>query len=408
MLPCPLVGRPRCAAGQERRVARGSAPEFCMLRGRSPCVIAWHGACSAAAMPDLRYALRQLAQSPGFTAVALLTLTLGMGANTAFFSVLYGVVLRQPPYPSRRTPRRAVYNVWSKEVSATAGGSRAAEFRGLPASASEPSKAIAASDLGRMTLDAARRSRQRSPNGSRCRASRPNLFSLRSASCPARGRGIRTGDEHRGPLAVAAATSCGSRQFGGAEDILDRTIRLNGIEHAIVGVMPAGFAYPEPDMGAWMPLDLTPRGDSDRNDHYLAAIGRLAAGDERRRRPSRSSARRPRAAARGAGRVSGRRAVDASAPSRCGRRSTAACSCRSDVLMAAAASVLLIACVNVAIMSLLRARQPAPRRSRYAWLSALTRRDDRAAAREPKPAVLCALGAAGRARARRGHRPRRC
>ena len=51
------------------------------------------------AMFDLRYALRQLARSPGFAAVALLTLTLGMGANTAFFSVLYGVVLRQPPYP---------------------------------------------------------------------------------------------------------------------------------------------------------------------------------------------------------------------------------------------------------------------------------------------------------------------
>ena len=50
-------------------------------------------------MIDIRYALRQLVRSPGFAAVALLTLTLGMGANTAFFSVLYGVVLRQPPYP---------------------------------------------------------------------------------------------------------------------------------------------------------------------------------------------------------------------------------------------------------------------------------------------------------------------
>ena len=48
-------------------------------------------------MLDLR--LRQLARSPGFTLVAVLTLTLGMGANTAFFSVLYGVVLQQPPYP---------------------------------------------------------------------------------------------------------------------------------------------------------------------------------------------------------------------------------------------------------------------------------------------------------------------
>ena len=53
----------------------------------------------AARMNEIRYALRQLRRSPGFTAVALITLILGMGANSAFFSVLYGVVLRQPPYP---------------------------------------------------------------------------------------------------------------------------------------------------------------------------------------------------------------------------------------------------------------------------------------------------------------------
>jgi hypothetical protein len=50
-------------------------------------------------MQQLRYAARQLRLSPGFTLVAVLTLVLGMGANSAFFSVLYGVVLRQPPYP---------------------------------------------------------------------------------------------------------------------------------------------------------------------------------------------------------------------------------------------------------------------------------------------------------------------
>ena len=66
-------------------------------------------------MPDFRYALRQLVRSPGFTAVALLTLTLGMGANTAFFSVLYGVVLRQPPYPGAER-LVSLHNVWAREV----------------------------------------------------------------------------------------------------------------------------------------------------------------------------------------------------------------------------------------------------------------------------------------------------
>ncbi len=57
-------------------------------------------AAQATRMRDIRYAFRQLGRTPGFTAVALLTLALGMGANTAFFSVLYGVVLRDPAYPN--------------------------------------------------------------------------------------------------------------------------------------------------------------------------------------------------------------------------------------------------------------------------------------------------------------------
>ena len=59
----------------------------------------WHIACTMGGMRELRYAIRQLVRSPGYTVVAVLTLTLGMGATTAFFSVLYGVVLRPPAYP---------------------------------------------------------------------------------------------------------------------------------------------------------------------------------------------------------------------------------------------------------------------------------------------------------------------
>ena len=65
-------------------------------------------------MSDFRYALRQLWRSPGFAAVALLTLTLGMGANTAFFSLLYGVVLRQP-YPGAER-LLTIHNVRAGEV----------------------------------------------------------------------------------------------------------------------------------------------------------------------------------------------------------------------------------------------------------------------------------------------------
>ena len=91
-------------------------------------------------MLDLRYALRQLARSPGFTVVAVLTLTLGMGANTAFFSVLYGVVLRQPPYPDAERLRDDLTTCPASEVG-NGGRLSRAEFRRLPAPASAPSTA---------------------------------------------------------------------------------------------------------------------------------------------------------------------------------------------------------------------------------------------------------------------------
>jgi hypothetical protein len=78
-------------------------------------------------MTDIRYALRQLRRSPGFTAVAWLTLALGMAANTVFFSVLYGVVLRQPAYPDA-SRLVTIHNLSSGEI-ATGGLLSRAEFR---------------------------------------------------------------------------------------------------------------------------------------------------------------------------------------------------------------------------------------------------------------------------------------
>jgi putative ABC transport system permease protein len=337
-------------------------------------------------MADLRYALRQLARSPGFTAVALLTLTLGMGANTAFFSVLYGVVLRQPPYPGAER-LVSLHNVWASEVG-NGGRLSRAEFRDYDARL-RAFDGIAASDLGRMTLTSPG---AREVFAERVKVSRttPDLFPILGIA-PARGRGIRAGDEHGGAIAVLSHELWQS-QFGGAEDMLGRTIRLNGVEHAIVGVMPAGFGYPEPDMGAWLPMDLTPRGESDRSDHYLAVVGRLAPGmspDDARLDLQRVG-RELQQDAPGAYPADGRWSIGAESlrQTQFGRMLLPL-----GWLMAAASSVLLLACVNVAIMSLLRA---VSRRREISIRLALgaTRRDViRQLAAEA--AVLCALGAMG-------------
>jgi predicted permease len=336
------------------------------------------------AMLDLRYAARQLVRAPGYTAVALVTLTLGMGANTTFFSVLYGVVLRQPPYPGAER-LVTVHNVSAVDVGNDGRLSRA-EFRDY-AERQRAFEGLAASDLGRTTLTS---SGEGDALAERIKVSHvtANLFSTLGVA-PARGRGIRPGDERAGPIAVVSDDLWRSH-FGGAGDVLSRTIRLNGIEHAIVGVMPPGFAYPEPDMGVWMPMDLAPRDASDRSDHYLAVIGRL-----------------PRGISIGDGRADLERVArelqhdlrDAYPPD--ARWSIGIESLRDTqfgrmlvplgFLMAAAAAVLLIACVNVAIMSLLRA--VARRREIAVRLALGASRRDVIRQLVTEAAVLCTLGA---------------
>jgi predicted permease len=337
-------------------------------------------------MLDLRYAFRQLMRSPGFSAVALLTLTLGMGANTAFFSVLYGVVLRQPPYPGADR-LVSVHNLLGNDV--VNGGVLS---RGEVRDYQERQRAfegIAASSLGRMTLTPAA--------GSEAHAERvkvssvtANLFSILGVT-PERGRGIRDGDEHTGKIAVVSHDLWRSH-FGGADDILNRTVRLNGVEYAIVGVMPAGFGYPETEMAAWTPLDLSPRDPSDRADHYLFAIGRRAQG------VSAAAARLDLQRVARDLQQTGSGAYPSDE-----RWSIGFTSLRDNqfgrmllplgLLMTAASSVLLIACVNVAIMSLLRALTRRREMSIRIAIGA-TRRD---VVRQLviEASLLCVLGAAG-------------
>ena len=137
-----------------------------------------------------------------------------------------------------------------------------------------------------MTLTSTRR---RNALAERVKVSRvtPNLFPILGVS-PARGRGIRAGDERAGAIAVISHELWRSH-FGGAEDILERTVRLNGVEYAIVGVMPAGFAYPEPDMGAWTAARSQPARRLGPH-RPLPRRGRApCAGHERRRRPASTS-----------------------------------------------------------------------------------------------------------------------
>jgi predicted permease len=314
-----------------------------------------------------------------------LTLILGTGANTAFFSVLYGVVLRQPPYPDAGR-LLALHNLQAGALG-NGGMLSRGEFRDYRERA-RTFEGLAASDLGRMTLTSTGAGEGLAE---RVKVSRvtANLFSVLGVA-PARGRGFRPDEERPGAIAVLSHGMWQSH-FGGAENVLERTIRLNGVEYAIVGVMPASFGYPEAEMGAWMPLDLATRDASERTDHYLAVVGRLAKGTsaatarldlERVARELRQEL--PAAYADPKWSIG----VESLRQNRFGRMLLPL-----GLLMAAAASVLLIACVNVAIMSLLRA---VGRRREIAIRLALgARRRDVIRQLMTEAAVLSALGACG-------------
>jgi putative ABC transport system permease protein len=298
-------------------------------------------------MLNLRHAVRQLGRAPGFSAVAILTLALGMGATTAFFSALYGVVLRQPPYPG--ADRLVSLRNTSAGKTHNGGMLARAEVREY-GERQRAFASLAAADLGRMTLTS-----QADADGfaERVKVSRvtPTLFSTLGVT-PVRGRGVAADDAQR-PIAVVSHELWQAR-FGGDANILARTLRLNGADYQIVGVMPAGFSYPESDMAAWLPLDLAPRDDSDRGDHYLFAVGRLATGvtadgarDDLRRVARQLQQDLPGVYPADAAWSIGFESLR--------DRQFGHMRLPLATLTAAAAAVLLIACVNVAIMSLLRA-----------------------------------------------------
>jgi putative ABC transport system permease protein len=295
---------------------------------------------------ELKFAFRQLAKSPGFTLVAALTLALGMGANTAFFSVLYGVVLHSPPYPDAERLVE-VRNVLGSDAR---NGGLVSQAELFDYRARQRSfVGIAATIRGRATLGL--------ENGAeRVQMVRTtaNLFTLLGVQ-PALGRNITEAEERAGNDSVVLIShDFWQRYLGSAPEVIGRTVRINRMEHTIIGVMPAGFSYPEGGTAIWKPLDLTSKGAADRGDHSLFLLARLASGVSL----SQAKTDLDRVA-----RELQTELPQAYPPDE--RRSIGLAPLREmqfghmraplGLLMTAAASVLIIACVNVTIMFLLRA-----------------------------------------------------
>ena len=219
---------------------------------------------------DFRYALRMMARNPGFTVVAILALALGIGANTAIFTVVNTLLLRSLPFEDAdklvlvfengrnlNRPRNVIsaanYLDWRARNRVFEAISAYIDSRGNLTAPGEPEEIVT-------------------------QAATHEFFSILRAQ-PLLGRAFTAPDDKPGaPLTVVISHGFWSRKFGTRPDVLGKSIVLNGRTAAIVGVMPAGFRYANAKTEIWLPLQFDPardyRANSGRNFHSIARLKR--------------------------------------------------------------------------------------------------------------------------------------
>jgi len=222
---------------------------------------------------DLRYALRGLRQRPGFSAVAVLTLALGIGANTGVFSIANGVLLRPLPYAD---PDRLVM-VWGHRAQEPLAELSVPEYLDLR-ERSHALTGLAAYADGSASLTGIG-----APERLRVGLMTANAPAVLGVM-PARGRGFTTDEDLPGrPLVVLLSDGLWRRRFGADPGILGRTLTLDDAPATVIGVMPPEFQLPSHysgrPMDLWAPLQLDPATDrAERGWHYLLGVGRLQDG----------------------------------------------------------------------------------------------------------------------------------
>jgi hypothetical protein len=213
---------------------------------------------------DLRYAARSLRRTPGFALTAVMVVALGVGANTAVFSVADFVFLRPLPYAGadrlvklwqgsevgRNEVSPANYRDWKAMTSSS--------FSGMGAYCFHAANLVGAGDPRRLeTVQAT-----------------PDLLPLLGVS-PLLGRAFTARDSGQ---VVLLSHAFWQAQFGGERSVIGRSVRLDGVPYTVIGVMPPRFQFPNRTIEAWLPLV---RGEEIfvyRSETYLVVMARLRRG----------------------------------------------------------------------------------------------------------------------------------
>jgi predicted permease len=222
-------------------------------------------------LQDVRYGARMMLKNPGFTFIAVITLALGIGANTAIFSLVSTVLVKPLDY---REPERLVM-VWENDetIGATNDTPAPANYADWKTQ-NQVFEDMAAIEWRNFNLtgDGGEPERLMAFGVS------ANFFPLLGAS-PALGRGFSPEEDKPGASKVVVIShGLWQSRFGGEAGIIDREIVLNGEKYAVVGVMPQNFEFALTDVKLWTPIALTAAQLADRDIHSLNVVARLKPG----------------------------------------------------------------------------------------------------------------------------------
>ncbi len=219
---------------------------------------------------DLRFAIRSLGRQPVFTLVVILTVALGVGANTAMFSVISGVLLTPLPHSD---PDRLVLVFETDRINGTQreGASGPDYFDWLE-------QQTVFQSMGAWTsFSPTATGAVEEPERLQATRFAHSLFTTLGWQA-ALGRVYSAQEDQPGGENVAVISQgLWQRQFGGDSGAIGRMLTLDGVEHQIIGVMPSSFSFPTPQTDVWLPLQLGPT-SSSRGQHGLLVAARLADG----------------------------------------------------------------------------------------------------------------------------------
>jgi putative ABC transport system permease protein len=222
---------------------------------------------------DVKYALRQLRRSPGFALIVVATLSLGIGAASAVFSVIDAALLRPLPFVHQErlvfpdTTAQAEYSQPWSYLSYLDARAQLKTFRAL----------AGYSNFGRINLEA-----QSGPVSLNAVKGTDNFFDVFGVK-PLLGRTYLAGEDEPGRDAIAVLSyEVWQTQFGGDSNAVGKMVRLDGIPYTVIGVMPSGFRFPLSARNAiYTPLHADARWKDHRGAHWMQSVGLLKEGVSR-------------------------------------------------------------------------------------------------------------------------------